>query len=446
MHDIAAPGAHESIRIKSPAQLVQNNSLPQNWLEFLIESSEEERRLLNFGISTVIARAVESGRAVYLEQFGIIFADILTRNKKEDIGREFRLVKESVKVPVFEKCTDLISFQRERFPNILEGRNFIEEVGEQISFFTKLRPKKLERYVRGIISLVRYEVIAYGHSNRLSQLGRFLAVHNRQGTTERDWLSGADIFLKSPLECPVKVSDLGEFFTPILGSAWEPFEALYGRPFSMFTIKPDEEVAALGLGDLLKDTRGVFAPVDCAIYRMGDESSRKFVFVTNGLRALANGVSKVQNSQIGSELILQAEIHSGELPDQETIKDLGRGPLALGWLLAYLSDTKNLQLGIGVSSKVPVWAKLSCNFRSILVNTFASMPKVQHSIDGQFCYAALVLLHPDEAQVVAEVGSESVLQILAHRRLDQINRDSRPSIFGRTGRLTKNSLDITVSD
>jgi hypothetical protein len=446
MHDIAAPGAQETIRLKSPAQLVQNNSLPQNWLEFLIESSEEERRLLNFGISTVMAKAIESGRAVYLEHFGIIFPDTLVRSKKEDMGKQFRLVNECVKIPVFEKCTDLVSFQRERFSNILEGRSFIEEVAEQISFFTKLRPKKLERYVRGIISLVRYEVIAYGHSNRLSQLGRFLAVHNRQGTTERDWLSGADIFLKSPLEYPVQVSDLGEFFTPILGSAWEPFEALYGRPFSMFTIKPDEEVAALGLGDLLAGAKGVLTPIDCAIYRIGDESDRKFVFVTNGLRSLASRGSKTSNAHVGSELILQAEIHSGELPDQETIKDLGRGPLALGWLLAYLSDTKNLQLGIGVSSKVPVWANLSCNFRSILVNTFASMPRVQHSMDGQFCYATLILLHPDEAQVVAEVGSESVLQMLVHRRLDQINRDSRPSIFGRTGRLTKNSLDINVSD
>jgi hypothetical protein len=449
MHDIAAVGAQQVIRSKIQSQIATNNSLPQNWLEFLIESSEEERRILNFGISSAISAAIQNNRAVYLDSFGIIFPEIITRTRREDGSKSFSLIQEEVRIPQFEKCTDLVSFQRQRFPDIIEGKIFFEDVAERISFFIKLRPKKLERYIRGLIALVRYEVIAYGHSNRLSQFGQFLALHNRQGATEKDWLSGADIFVKSEVEYPVSSKILGDFVPPILGSAWEPFEAIADKAFSLFSIRPEDEVAELGLGDLLKDVNSANPIVEVAAYRIEAGASKKIIFVTNGLRVAGSRIVSKDGSSaaaVGSELVFQVELSSVDLDSLDEIRNYARGPLSLGWLMMNLSKEKSLQIGIGISSKIPLWPNLPANFRSILTTNCSYLPRFQISIEGRFNYVSLVMLHPDEAQAVAELGSEPVLQLLKRRGADQVNRESRISVFGRTGRLSKNLLDIAAVD
>jgi len=442
MHDVASVGAKEIFRAKSYQSTATNSALPQNWLDFLIESSEEERRILNFGISSTLAAAVQNDRAVYLENFGIVFPEDFTSSRREDGAHEFSLFEDKIRVPKFEKCTELVSFQRDRFPRILEGREFFSEVGQRLSSFCKWRAPKLERYVRGLIALTRYEVIAYGHSSRLSQFGRFLAVHNRQGATERDWLSGADIFIDTEHENILNSRKLGDFVHPVLASAWEPFEAMTGKAFCMFSIKPEEEVVALGLGNLLKDISVSEPVLEAAAYKIESEDSHKFFIVTNGMRSAAIPI----NGNIGSEIVLPLEVDSLDANNQDQIKDMSKGAIAMAWLLTQLAADKSLQAGIGLSSKVPLLASSPTNFRSILTTPCIYFPREQLSGEGRFHYVSLVLLHPDEAQAVAEVGSELLMPLIKRRRLDSMNRESRLSIFGRTGRLARNLLDMTAPD
>lgn len=442
MHDVASVGAKEIFRAKSYQTTATNSVLPQNWLDFLIESSEEERRILNFGISSTLAAAVQDDRAVYLENFGIVFPENISRTRREDGAHEFSLFEDKLRVPKFEKCTDLVSFQRDRFPRILEGRELFSEVGQRLSSFCKWRAPKLERYVRGLIALTRYEVIAYGHSNRLSQFGRFLAVHNRQGATERDWLSGADIFVASEHESVLLSRKLGDFVHPVLASAWEPFEAMTGKALSMFSIRPEEEVAALGLGNLLKDISVNNSILEVAVYKVESNNTHQFFLVTNGMRSAAIPI----NGNFGSEVVLPLELDALDVNNQDQLKDMSKGPLSMAWLLTHLAADKSLQIGIGLSSKVPLLANSPTNFRSILTVPCVHFPRSQVSGEGKFNYVSLVLLHPDEAQAVAEVGSELLIPLIKRRRLDSINRESRLSIFGRTGRLTKNLLDMTAPD
>lgn len=441
MHDVALSSGVNTARSKSVPFEVPTSSVRQVWFDFLVESSEEERRILNFGLSSAITAALIDNRAVYLDGLGVVFPEELTRTKRIDEDKSFTLVKETVRVPKFEKCTELISFQRQRFPGLIELKDLLSSVAERIAFFIKWRPRKLERYIKGLLALIRHEVVIYGYSLRLSQFGRFFSLHNRQGHSEQDWLAGSDICLESDVESLLGSEIVGDFMQPILGSAWEPFEAWLGKPISSFTLRPTDQIEKLGLGDLLNEIRPKRNLIEVAVYRTAEAEHPSYVFVTEGLRHEAKAIGVE-----GSELVFQIEPKSIEEGDFESLVEYARGPLALGWLMAQLSKAKSIQIGHGLSSRVPLWSHSPTPFRSVLVMPCRRFPRTQVSTDGRFAYSSLILLHPDEAQAVAEVGSDMLFHQLRYRNMDQLNREVRGSILGRTGRLSKNVLDITVSD
>lgn len=441
MHDVALSSGMETARPKSVSFEVPASSVRQVWFDFLVESSEEERRILNFGLSSAITAALIDNRAVYLDGLGVVFPEELTRTKRIDNDKSFTLIKETVRVPRFEKCTDLISFQRQRFPGLIELRDLVASVAERIAFFIKWRPRKLERYIKGLLALIRHEVVTYGYSLRLSQFGRFFSLHNRQGQTEQDWLAGSDICLESDVESVLGSEVVGDFMQPILGSAWEPFEAWLGKPISSFTLRPSEQIENLGLKDLLRQIASKRNLIEVAVYRVEDSDHPSYIFVTEGLRHEAKAVGAE-----GSELVFQIEPKNAVVDDFESLVEYARGPLALGWLMAQHSKTKSLQVGHGLSSRVSLWSHAPAPYRTVLVMPCRKFPRIQVSTDGKFIFSSLILLHPDEAQAVAEVGSDMLIHQLKYRNLDQVNREVRGSILGRTGRLTKNILDISVSD
>ncbi len=449
MYDGTTLGGIDSLLADPPSKInnEKNNSLRQPrqlWNEFIIESSEEERRILNFGISSSITESVFDGRAVYLERLGIVFPS--TRNRKRSTleDRTFDLISETVVAPEFEKCSELISYQRDRFKGIVDTKDLISIVKGKIAFFVKWKDKKIDRYIRGFLALLRYEVIVYGYSERLSQLGIFYAVHNRQGKNDSEWIDGADIFLRTDLEIVLESGRVGRYTRPVLASAWEPFEAQYGKPISYISLNIKEELRELGIeeNEISKILTNQQSPLEISVFKCTTESDDKLVFVTNGLRKLG-----IKSHGIGTELVFQIVPNRlTELGDID-FKNFSARSFALAWMLLVSGKDPAAPLGEGLSSDISL-IKESANIglTSILLTTFRMIESEQLTNEGKFNYICMTLLYSDEAKVIEDLGSTKIIALLERRGLDQVNRETRGSLFGKKGKLKPSSLSLANVD
>jgi len=441
MFDGSLNGGHNASAVQSLSVPSQGTQSRPRWYDFLIESSEEERRIINFGLSSAITDYLLHHRAVYLEGLGIVFSKEVSRNRIEESDRSFKLSSDKLLLPEFEKCSELVSYQREQFKNIVDTKELSKAVSERIAFFVKWRDRKLERYLHGFLNLIRHEVVTFGYSLRLSQFCRFFGLHNRQGNNTNDWFSGADVFINSDFESIVSTDFKGEFVRPIYGSAWEPFEAWAGKPISIFTINPREELSSLGLRSIADKISSKDELIQTAMYRLNNGDGSHLVFATNGMRQAG-----IQASGVGCEFTLNVIPRKFSELSLEDLQRYGCQPISLAWLLMNESTERCPEIGNGVTSGRTLWHMEADGFRSILLTKSNLFPREQVSTEGRFRFANITLLFADEAQAVAEVGSQTTLMLLGERQNDQINREVRTSIFGKSGRLLKNSLHVPSID
>ena len=364
--------------------------------------------------------------------------------KRQLSDRSYQLFTENVHSFSFEKCTELVSFHRERYLKIVESKELSTLVKEKIAFFVKWKDLKIERYVRGFIALLRYEIINYGYSDRLSQLGTFFAIHNRQGNSDIDWISGADIFLKSEYETINSTKLLGKFIRPVLRSSCEPFEVHFGKAIAFFSLNPSQIMSEMELSEKQNLTSSLESPIMVSVFKDSNQNGTdiRLIFCTDGLREMA-----CKTEGLGSEFVFQfVPNRLADLIEQD-YRDIAARSLTLAWLLLKENNGVAPKIGDGLNCDLPlVKGNANNELTSVFLTQFKLMPREQLSSGGKFIYLNLALLFKDEAKVVADLGPEKLLPLLERRGLDQGNREGRSSIFGKSGRLVRNDLYVSISD
>lgn len=423
--------------------------LKTRWLEFLIESSEEERRILNFGISSAITSLIAANRPVYLEGFGIVFPVEQIETSTTYSDRTYELQEETLQRIKFEKCNDLNSYQHDTYKNIVDTKELIPLIKEKIDFFVKWKDTKINNYVRGLFTLLRHEVIAYGFSERLSQLGLFYALHNRQGEEESTWFSGADIFIVSNLKNSKGIKRHGNFVRPILSSATETFEAYYGQRKCYLAIDILSELKELGVDytDFVSCLRPPNDKLHIAVYHevqssngngAGNTTNGAVIFVSDGVRQHGINAAKV-----GCELVLRFLPNRLNDLTEEDYKNICARPLAMAWMLTVANRKKIAECGEGLDAEVPlVKDGRTPHFTSILITDFKLINGEQLTNDGPFVYRNVTMLYQEEAAIVAKFGSSKTLPLFSHRGIDRTCKEGRFSLFGKKGVFESNPMVV----
>ncbi|MCB9030282.1 MAG: hypothetical protein H6619_04460 [Deltaproteobacteria bacterium] len=403
------------------------------WDEFLIETSEEERRIISFGISSVVSDSIIEGRPVFLEGFGVLYHKDQICEKVDSIQKEFELYSEDTRTIQFERCSDLVSYQREKYKGIIELSDLAVLVREKISFFVDWNERIVQRYIRGFIQLIKYEAIQFGISRRLSQIGVFYALHNRQGQEFFDWYSGADIFLISHFSHCISSKKVGRFVRPVFVNAWEPFEACCGKAIAMLSIDLVRELNELGYDQSALNAN--LAPAErmmlVSVFQAESKNpnKRKLIFVTDGLRQLG-----IDMSEVGTELILQIEVPLDGSNEGNELSMICSRPLVLSWVLLQGAKNKTLWSGAGLSASVPLFKDCTNQLlNTVFITPFTLIDGVQFATQGKFRYWNITALTENESDIVPIVSPKDMLEILKTRNLDQVVRLERSCLLAKSG-------------
>ena len=401
-----------------------------SYLDYLLETSEEERHLLSSLVESFISTALfdeQQSRPVYLDGLGILFPVSSVRGRSQTTeDRVFTFIERCYEVG-FEKCYDIDDYARKRHPDLIEIHELTKQVSGALPGFIRWDEKRTMRYLRGLFQLIKYQVVVEGVSEQFESLGQFLSLHNRQGSNLQSWYAGADIFLRSHLRKGYVSKKRQEFHRPILRNAWEPFESLYGEAEKVFDLRTADQLSELGYDESLFPERIRSQRLRIAAFRVCDTNSKQesYLYCTDGMRAF--GLEEAREQELGTELILQIPIESNSVPDWPI------HAFTIGWILLNSSRTKNASIGDGMSVGVPIAPQeLDTTLNTIFVTQYKPIRSEMLSPDGPFMYKNIVGVTDDEAEVASRYTPDLLLAFLEHRKHDQLTRLKRKSVVANT--------------
>jgi len=448
--------------------------------EFLEAFSDEQRAMLGDAIASAIIYYIERDTPVWLDALGIIAPEIVTRDRSRVVGEHLVVRSETRRSVRFEKCSELVTFQREQHAGVIETKELVTQVYANLPLPLQLQwpERELARLVRTYFRWLKHEVVIDGYCSRLAALGEFCSLHNRQGENLSDWYAGADIFLVSSYKQNIHVGQSRVFPRPILLDAWELLEAAHGKPVKTFEINLTTELT--GLGFSLNSQEQAWAlennKLKVAVFRVplkqanlqerrstAPESKVALIYCTDGLRCSSLGSER---SRAGCELVFQLEIVGAEVARAEVSPP--RWParaLTMGWVLLHHTPNKVLRSGFGFSCNVPlvpststesvqselsvavlrqehemvtvgVGPRFHSSINAIFTTEFAAVRGEQLASDQPFHYINIVGVNEEEAVLAESRSARHLTMLLKHRGLDQLTKLSRPSLVGRgpTGR------------
>jgi hypothetical protein len=406
--------------------------------EFIHLTSAQDRTLLRDALDAALISFLRDFRAIYLDGLGIIYPAQVKQSITRDISHSQSLVRNETMVSAqFEKCYDLIDLHREQFPRITEIAELNAYIYPRLPIQSQLRwnEDQLARLLRGLVRSIREEIVIDGSSSQLQSLGRFFALHNRQGESPEDWFAGSDIFLQSTFQEPIAVESGRIFPKPVLRDAWELIEAGLGKPLYQFELDVCEELSRVGYDcqsiQSEFDAQSLKLPV--AIFK-SPSTERKdeavLVYCTEGMRHF----SLQDSSAVGTELTFQLAIPQSQL--EEPLPLWPARVLSLGWVLMMSARDRRISLGAGLSAEMPLVPHFDTGLTGIFATPFSPVQSTQLSVDGEFEYVNLIGITDDEIQVAERRGADQLSMLLQFRKHHQVTRPARSSVVSRTGLLS----------
>ena len=404
--------------------------------DFLKQTSSAERSVLAQELQSAIIFFLENERPVYLEGLGIICFAKRTGWVSHHQENQVVMRHETARLPQFEKCSDLVSFQRSRFTNIVETAELARRIYPRLALVLQLRWSELDlrQLLRGLNLQIAREVVISGVSKTLSDLGLLFALHNRQGSSFCDWFAGADIFLKPKYRAVVKVGSPHVRQLPILEHPWEGLQAAYGRPLQVIKLELRDELEALGL-DLSKHSNALMADtasLELGIFEIKREGEeRVLLYCSDGLRRFGQSESVKRASYEFTVQLASSMVNSA--PGLENVPLWPKRLFALGWLLLESCKSGHLKDGAGLSFDSGAAGDLDAHLRTIFITRFALFPHTQHLRSGAFMFRNIILLRDEETEVARTYGADHLLTLLEHRKLSQTVQLRRPAFIHRLG-------------
>lgn len=401
--------------------------------QFLTETTIEERSILFHHLELAIISFIERSIPVYLEGFGIIFPEQRDCVSTLADGSRNILRQERLTSLNFEKCSELIPFQQERYKGIVGLKDLSMFMQTAIAPLASWDEAALRRLVKGAILAIKHEVISAGSFNKFRTIGEFCCLHNRQGTSFIDWFAGADIFLiqsycKSEQIRPDRVVS-----RPLLENAWELMIAAHGKPIRYLEIDFVKELYEIEAEKTLSQSEyAVSLGIDyearhikTAVFRTeGYDNTSVLIFCSDGLR-----------HAIDSELVFQVEFDPSDLKLSEVVDSqldcLVSRVFSLGLVLAGMKS-KLPRIGSGIQSDLPLFKGLRTSLSGIIVSEFSKARLEQQVVDGSFYYRNLVGITAEETQILTQFSGHYLLKFLKIKGLDQVTKILRQSIFHRT--------------
>ncbi len=392
---------------------------------------------------------LERGLPIYLDGLGILFPIIKQRRRVKNLRDKFVLYSEDYRTVGFEKCYELVSFNRERFSGVLESRDIAHRVYARGMPFlsTPFSEVEVRRLVRGIIDKIRVETVTTGRSYLLSTIGDFFALHNRQGETFTDWYAGADIFLKTSYQKILKTTPSKFFARPVFNDSKEPFTALYGSPLNEFSIDLAAELVKLGY-EISETEKKALTPSSFSVAVFSSKDSEKsgaiiLTYVTDGLRAI--GIEKNSSEALGSEFVVQTVLEPKDSMGRKGVVSVEAGTLPIwpvrmmtaGWILLKASKSGRVKPGAGLAvGRDSLFANEASSLTTVLTAKFPKIAGEQLSPEGAFEYISLIAISSDEAEVASKHSPHLLLTLLDYKKLQQITKPGRSSLVAKTGFLS----------
>lgn len=398
--------------------------------EFVQQTTPDQRAMLRSTLSSTAWAILCEGSALYLDRIGIFYWAQEDRAVNHDHENTILVQRVQVKKLCFEKCSELVSFQRERFDRLIETSVLCERVYAAIPVQHQRHwePRYFSALIRTTLRLLREELVVEGYTRQLGNIGDLFAVHNRQGHSIEDWYAGCDIIVANPPEKVVQASHPKAYEAPVLESSWEPLSCAFGEPIGEFVVSIPHQLSSLGFdGEAIeKETSDHERSVAVAVFEGPSTSERKvYIYCTEGLRKLGYR-SSPEGEKVGAELTVQVE------DTNETGPELPRWPLraiALGWALLRSSRGCFLRPGSGMSAELPLLLERP-HFRTILSAPFEHLSYRQLCGEGAFWFVNITIVRDDEARFAEIHTPERLLALLRSRGYDQLSRPTRRSILG----------------
>lgn len=390
-------------------------------------SFSDEQLLLQESEAAIIY-FLENGLPVYIHAVGILFPKVIQTSRPRLYPSHFTVSTDKVRIFDFEKCSELIALQKERFKGVVETRDIAIRVYKVVAKFlsSEVTLEAIFAFIHGLFKQCREEIVLDGQSTLFPRIGHFFALHNRQGETQKDWFAGADIFLKSIYEQTLLTTKTLSFERPTLCHSLEPFEALYGPPICIDTMDMQQCLPAVGYNLSDEDLHGIQA----VIFRVAvfaDPNSKNLIYVSDGLRSV--GIKHSSRTGKGQEFVIQIPYSVAEHFGQNEIKkisvqDVPLWPktfFTLAWILLQSSKTGNCKQGVTIAFDDSVASSIGINhlLSSIMVTRYERITIEQLVPEGAFEYANIIALTKDEERAAKSLGIKVLLSLLKHRKYDQ---------------------------
>lgn len=378
----------------------ESKTLPPVW---------KDSEWLRLEVTAATLHFVERERAVWFPKLGIFFPVTATTPVIKGTGSRLVVQRETVRSVRFEKCSELVAFQRQQFPTIVELPELVDKVHSKLSQKqkTQISSKELRANVLGLISDVRRDVLRSGCSRLLPGLGTLYALHNRQGDHEVDWFAGADIFLIDGYQRTLRIDPPVFLERPVLRDAFEIFEAAYGARLS-------EESLTLGGAD--------GRSVTLATFHLPHPEKPRTLIVTDGLRSCAGQ---------RAELVLEVEDEQGVIWARTLLRTLCKADG--GTLIASLSRGTILELPAVLRPSLPAGARRDAtSVESLAVVPYPRSAESHRTEQETFTYRLCLGITRDEAQFAEHTALATLLSVLERRGFCPTTKLVRQSVLRRS--------------
>ena len=402
--------------------------------------SAVDRELVKRELERALVYFIECDFPCVLEGFGIVFPVEKKIQRITNSNQDyFTLTVETQRTIDFEKTDETYQSHRAQFPKLLDERDISDRVFERVQ--SRLSVPCIESDVRKllkkIITTIKDETVEHGFCEVLGEIGIFVAHHNRQGTTARDWFAGSDIFIDKPWAKTTKLESSAKLNLPTLDNAHEPFAMFYGEPQSKKTFHIKDELSALGY-EVPDDISEEFTISVGAFLNDSNKGKKIVSFVSDGLRFLQKNRGDASS---GSEIVVQmpiAEIDAVSLNDSCEL-DISKFPKFLGQLFSLsallICCSKSKQIPHEVAVELDLDGLEECRLgelNTMIAFPYARLGQKQRDKDGTFYYSVITLVTADEALMIKN-GQKYLLSLFLNRKsYDQVASTRRKSVCRRT--------------
>lgn len=422
----------------------------------LSEISEDELKALQISLDASIVKFIDANIPVYLERLGIIFPEISSRIKVKCIRDKNMIYHESIKSLNFEKCYDLVTYHKEIYKGVVSTKELAADISMHLPSFIKWDEKKLQRYIRALVLLIKKDLICNGGSRCLESVGTFYSLHNRQGQNLSDWFAGADIFVDPHYRKTISITENKIFQKPVFLTAWELLQAEFGKPIKtcrldllseLYQIEGEQK---LNLDQFRSKFSAQINPnyIDFAVFKVEQVlggSKERYLFCTDGIRKLVKDPNVA-----GTEFIFQVEIDRLDREQAKLIdsgvENIANRAFALAWILLNSSKAKTLRLGMGLESPLPLFKQTQSPIDAIFCTKFSRATTEQLSPEGKFIYFNIAGITEDEAKACSQISAEFLYKFLSYKKFDQLTRPFRLSVLHKTILLEKIKAEENISD